>query len=73
MYKKIALICIFFSVVVGIAQAKQMLDKVVAVVNDGVITESELNKQVELSKKQILAQKCNYQKSRYYVNRCYSI
>ncbi|KTD58970.1 peptidyl-prolyl cis-trans isomerase SurA [Legionella sainthelensi] len=57
MYKKIALICIFFSVVVSIAQAKQMLDKVVAVVNDGVITESELNKQVELSKKQILAQK----------------
>ncbi|KTD13584.1 peptidyl-prolyl cis-trans isomerase SurA [Legionella gratiana] len=56
MYKKIALICIFFSVV-GIAEATQMLDKVVAVVNDGVITESELNKQVELSKKQILAQK----------------
>lgn len=56
MYKKIALICIFFSVV-GIAAAKQVLDKVVAVVNDGVITESELNKQVELSKKQILAQK----------------
>ncbi|KTC86272.1 peptidylprolyl isomerase [Legionella cincinnatiensis] len=57
MYKKIALICIFLSVVVGMAQAKQVLDKVVAVVNDGVITESELNKQVELSKKQILAQK----------------
>lgn len=56
MYKKIALICLLFSIVCS-AQAKQMLDKVVAVVNDGVITESELNKQVELSKKQILAQK----------------
>src|SRR5437870_127191 len=56
MYKKIALVCILFSVVC-LAEAKQMLDKVVVVVNNAVITESELNKQVELSKKQILAQK----------------
>ena len=39
------------------AQGKQLLDKVVAVVNNGVITASELNAQVEQSKKQILAQK----------------
>ncbi len=56
MYKKIALVCILFAVV-GVAEAKQLLDKVVAVVNNSVITESELNKQVELTKKQILAQK----------------
>lgn len=56
MYKKIALVCILFAAV-GVAEAKQLLDKVVAVVNNGVITESELNKQVELTKKQILAQK----------------
>jgi peptidyl-prolyl cis-trans isomerase SurA len=40
-----------------LAQGKQLLDKVVAVVNNGVITASELNAQVELSRKQILAQK----------------
>jgi len=40
-----------------LAQGKQLLDKVVAVVNNGVITASELNAQVEQSKKQILAQK----------------
>ncbi|WP_392538092.1 peptidylprolyl isomerase [Legionella sp. 227] len=56
MYKKIALVCILFAIV-GVAEAKQVLDKVVAVVNNGVITESELNKQVELTKKQIIAQK----------------
>jgi peptidyl-prolyl cis-trans isomerase SurA len=38
-------------------QAKQLLDKVVAVVNDGVITASELDKQVDLAKKQLLAQR----------------
>ena len=41
----------------GLVQAKQLLDTVVAVVNDGVITASELNAQVELTRKQILAQK----------------
>lgn len=56
MYKKIALICLLFAVI-GVTEAKQVLDKVVAVVNNKVITASELNKQVELSKKQILAQK----------------
>lgn len=56
MYKKIALVCILFASV-GVAEAKQLLDKVVAVVNNTVITESELNKQVELTRKQILAQK----------------
>ncbi|WP_028388876.1 peptidylprolyl isomerase [Legionella fairfieldensis] len=35
----------------------QTLDKVVAVVNNGVITESELNAQVELLKQQLLAKK----------------
>ncbi|MCW8445649.1 peptidylprolyl isomerase [Fluoribacter gormanii] len=55
MYKKITLACILFAVV-GVTEAKQLLDKVVAVVNNGVITASELNKQVELTKKQILAQ-----------------
>lgn len=56
MFKRVALICILSSTI-GLAQAKQLLDKVVAVVNNGVITASELNAQVELSKKQILAQK----------------
>jgi peptidyl-prolyl cis-trans isomerase SurA len=56
MLKRVALICILCSTV-GLAQGKQLLDKVVAVVNNGVITASELNAQVELSKKQILAQK----------------
>ncbi|KTD71511.1 MULTISPECIES: peptidylprolyl isomerase [Legionella] len=56
MYKKIALVCILFASV-GVTEAKQLLDKVVAVVNNTVITESELNKQVELTRKQILAQK----------------
>jgi peptidyl-prolyl cis-trans isomerase SurA len=56
MYKKLALACTLFAAI-GTTQAKQLLDKVVAVVNNGVITSSELDKQVQLSKKQILAQK----------------
>lgn len=56
MFKKIALVCVLFSGI-GIAEGKQLLDKVVAVVNNGVITSSELDAQVELSRKQILAQK----------------
>jgi peptidyl-prolyl cis-trans isomerase SurA len=56
MYKKIALICILLSGI-NIAEGKQLLDKVVAIVNNGVITSSELDAQVELSKKQIIAQK----------------
>ena len=56
MFKKLALVCTLLSVV-GLAEGKQLLDKVVAIVNDGVITSSELDKQVELSKMQILAQK----------------
>lgn len=56
MYKKIALLSILLSAV-GVTQAKQVLDTVVAVVNNEVITASELDKQVALSKKQILAQK----------------
>ena len=55
MFKRLALVCALFSVV-GLAEGKQLLDKVVAIVNDGVITSSELDKQVELSKKQIQAQ-----------------
>lgn len=56
MFKRLALVCILFSGV-GLAEGKQLLDKVVAVVNEGVITSTELDKQVELSKQQILAQK----------------
>lgn len=56
MFKKIALLCVLFSATC-FAENKQLLDKVVAVVNNGVITSSELDAQVELSKKQILAQK----------------
>lgn len=56
MLKRLAVVCVLFSVV-GLAEAKQLLDKVVAIVNNGVITSSELDKQVELSKQQILAQK----------------
>lgn len=56
MYKKIALVCVLFAAV-GVAQAKQLLDKVVAVVNNGVITSSELDKQVALTKTQLIAQK----------------
>lgn len=55
MYKRIALICVLFTAV-GVVQAKQLLDKVVAVVNNGVITSSELDKQVALTKKQLTAQ-----------------
>jgi len=56
MFRKLALVCILFSII-GLAEGKQLLDKVVAVVNEGVITSSELDKQVELSRQQILAQK----------------
>lgn len=56
MYKKIALICVLLAAV-SATQAKQLLDKVVAVVNNGVITSSELDKQVALTKKQLLAQR----------------
>ncbi|WP_058533993.1 peptidylprolyl isomerase [Legionella saoudiensis] len=56
MCKKIALVCMLFAAV-STTQAKQFLDKVVAVVNNGVITSSELDKQVSLTKKQLLAQR----------------
>jgi peptidyl-prolyl cis-trans isomerase SurA len=56
MHKRIALISVLLAAV-SIAQAKQLLDKVVAVVNNGVITASELDKQVALAKKQFLAQR----------------
>jgi len=56
MFKKIVLASLLFSSI-GFAEGKELLDKVVAVVNEGVITASELDKQVELSKKQIVAQK----------------
>lgn len=56
MLKKLALICAMFSAI-GVAEGKQLLDKVVAIVNNSVITASELDAQVELSKKQIMAQK----------------
>jgi len=56
MLKRIALICVLGSIM-SLAQGKELLDKVVAVVNNGVITASELDAQVELTRKQILAQK----------------
>lgn len=56
MLKKIALVCVLFSGV-SFAANKQLLDKVVAIVNESVITSSELDAQVELSKKQIMAQR----------------
>lgn len=56
MYKQIILGCVFV-VISNFAQAKQVLDKVIAVVNDGVITASELEKQVSLTKKKLLAQR----------------
>lgn len=55
MLKKIALVCAMYAGI-GVAEGKQLLDKVVAVVNNSVITASELNAQVELSKKQIVTQ-----------------
>lgn len=48
--------CVFISVT-HLAFSQQLLDKVVAVVNEEVITSSELDAQVELSKKQMMAQK----------------
>lgn len=50
--------CVFF-LVTNLAFSKQMLDKVVAIVNNDVITSSELDAQVELSKKQLMAQKAS--------------
>lgn len=55
MLKRTAVICIL-CLGTGLVQAKQLLDKVVAVVNNGVITARELDRQVEVSKKQMLAQ-----------------
>lgn len=54
--KRVALSCILFSGM-SFAQSAQLLDKVVAVVNNDVITASELDAQVHLSKQQIIAQK----------------
>lgn len=55
MFKRIAFLCVLLSGMC-FAEGKQLLDRVVAIVNDSVITSSELNAQVELSKKQIIAQ-----------------
>ncbi|MBN9231751.1 MAG: molecular chaperone SurA [Legionella sp. 40-6] len=56
MFKQIILGSVLL-IISSFAQAKQVIDKVVAVVNDGVITASELEKQVSLTKKQLLAQR----------------
>lgn len=56
MYKRITLICVLLAVVSGVQAKQLLLDKVVAVVNNGVITSSELDKQVELTKKQLISQ-----------------
>ncbi|KTD17655.1 peptidylprolyl isomerase [Legionella jordanis] len=54
MLKRIALLMLLLPALT-VAKAAQPLDKVIAVVNDGVITESELNTQVELLRQQIQA------------------
>ncbi|KTD21011.1 peptidyl-prolyl cis-trans isomerase D [Legionella lansingensis] len=54
MLKRIALLMLLLPALT-VAEAAQPLDKVVAIVNDGVITESELNAQVELLRQQIEA------------------
>lgn len=56
MFKKLITVGLFFFVLGG-TQAKQLLDRVVAVINNEVITASELEKQMDLSKKQIAAQR----------------
>lgn len=56
MFRKIVLLFVILSNICY-ADGGEVLDKVVAVVNDGVITSSELDAQVEVSKKQIMAQK----------------
>lgn len=56
MYKKLALFGLLLASA-EITQAKQVLDKVVAVVNNNVITSSELNKEVNVTKKQLTAQR----------------
>ncbi|QBR85203.1 molecular chaperone SurA [Legionella israelensis] len=51
------IICLLFFSSVAFAESTQLLDKVVALVNDDVITETELNAQVDVLKRQILAKK----------------
>ncbi|KTD07964.1 peptidylprolyl isomerase [Legionella jamestowniensis] len=54
MLKRIALLMLMLSAL-SVTEAAQPLDRVVAVVNEGVITESELNAQVEILRQQIVA------------------
>jgi peptidyl-prolyl cis-trans isomerase SurA len=54
MLKRIALLLLLLPAF-PVAPAAQSLDKVIAIVNDGVITESELNAQVELLRQQLRA------------------
>lgn len=54
MFKPFAILLVFFAMLPA-AFAAETLDKVVAVVNDGVITSSELDEQVEILKSQLLA------------------
>lgn len=54
MLKRIALLMLLLPIL-AVSEAAQPLDKVVAVVNEGVITESELNAQVEVLRQQLLA------------------
>lgn len=56
MLKRIALLLLLFPIMNGVVAAEP-LDKVVALVNDGVITESELNTQVEVMRQQLTARK----------------
>ncbi|CEK09424.1 peptidylprolyl isomerase [Legionella hackeliae] len=56
MLKRIALLMLLLSVL-PVAEAAQPLDKVVAVVNEGVITESELNTQVDILRRQLEAKR----------------
>ena len=56
MLKKATLGCLLF-LITHISNAKELLDNVVAVVNDSVITANELRTQVEQTRKQMTAQK----------------
>lgn len=56
MLKRLALLLLLLPVMAGV-HAAQQLDRVVALVNDGVITSSELNAQVEILRQQLIDKK----------------
>lgn len=50
------LITLFFLPLMGIAKTEESLDRIVAIVNDSVITQSELNEALKLAKSQLAGQ-----------------